>query len=122
MHFEIFCGGSNKANIIEKVQAVANKDKQKSKTLIKEGTALYQHIPVPNKDISFTKGSETKTGGVYYSGANAIKQLATDGDYEQLQHVGEYRAKKVWKKRRSSPKRNQLKNTTLSQAQCKPFG
>jgi len=89
MHFEIFCGGSDKAKIIEKGQVAAPKDKQKSKTFIKKGTALYQHIPVPKTDISFSKLGETKTGGVYYSGANAIKLLETDGDYEKWQHVGE---------------------------------
>jgi len=109
MHFEIFCGGSDKAKIIEKGQIAASKDKQKSKSLIEKDTKLYQHIPEPAKDISFSKGGETKKDGTYYSGANAIKRLASEGNYEQWQLVGEYRAKKVLEKKTLISKKKHVK-------------
>ena len=40
MHFEIFCGGSDKTRIIDKGRVAASKDKQKSKTFIKRNGTL----------------------------------------------------------------------------------
>jgi len=99
----------DKAKIIEKGQIAASKDKQKSKSLIEKDTKLYQHIPEPAKDMSFSKGGETKKDGTYYSGANAIKRLASEGNYEQWQLVGEYRAKKVLEKKTLISKKKHVK-------------